>query len=283
MEATTILTRGEVRLTSWRMFIDFVYRDMLDYEAYIWRGQRRSDWKLEPKLERIIGDGRMSAERRSKFVESHLEQFKFSTRGRRGPSPQPLNDENDWWALGQHHGLATPLLDWSVSPFVAAYFAYIDQGAKQTPYRAIYALHRPSVDRQASALARIENARRKEQLKEAADGKIRLGLMQRALLSGKIEPEITFIRPPSDENQRLVNQGALFTRTPSGVPLDDWVSKNHDKAESGISLMRVLVPNKDRAHALRMLNRMNINHLSLFPDLQGASTYCNLYAEIEKY
>lgn len=47
--------------------------------------------------------------------------------------------------------------------------------------------------------------------------------------------------------------------------------------------MKCLIPNKDRDEALMMLNRMNLNHSTLFPDLNGASWYCNLSRTIDKY
>jgi hypothetical protein len=274
---------GEVRITSWKYFGDFIYQEMLNYDAYVWRGHQCDSWKLESTLDRLVRDAKVPLPRASRFREKHLEQFMFAARGRRGANPPSLADENSWWALGQHNGLATPLLDWTTSPFVAAFFAFIDISEPQTPQRAIYALHRPTVESRARAKAREENTRRREQLRQVeAEGK-HLGLLQRAALEPNAEPEIQFIRPLSDENQRLVNQGGLFTRAPAGKTLEEWVQENHNPDDNGYTLIKLHLPNRDRDACLRNLNRMNINHLSLFPDLYGASRFCNLFSEIEKY
>ena len=47
------------------------------------------------------------------------------------------------------------------------------------------------------------------------------------------------------------------------------------------SVLRIEIPDQVRTQALRGLNRMNINHLSLFPDLSGASRATNLRTELD--
>ena len=48
-------------------------------------------------------------------------------------------------------------------------------------------------------------------------------------------------------------------------------------------LIKITMPSENRPAALRALNRMNINRASLFPDLAGASAYCNMNLQIDKY
>ncbi|MCG7963615.1 MAG: FRG domain-containing protein [Candidatus Thiodiazotropha taylori] len=273
---------NQVRLTSWQHFTDFVHSVMLDYDTYIWRGQRCDDWVLESTIDRLISDSSNPITKEFSFRSNHLEQFKFAVRGRRGANPPEIKDENEWWALGQHHGLSTPLLDWTTSPFVAAYFAFIKQDKNQTSHRAIYALHKPSVEIKSREIqAAKEEANRKE--KEAIrKGEKSGGFLTEAFLDYPVRPDVEFIRPLSDENHRLVNQGGLFTRAPDGKPLDDWVGETFTGASDNI-LIKILIPDSDREECLKILNRMNINHLTLFPDLYGASKFCNLFGEIKNY
>lgn len=273
---------AEVKLFSWKYFTDFIYQEMLEYEEYIWRGQRCDSWGLESTLDRLVMKAKVAKTKRYDFKQAHLEQFKFAVRGRRGANPPEIESENDWWALGQHHGLATPLLDWTTSPFVAAYFAFINQGENQTRHRAIFALCRPIIEKKVRLKIRAKELENKQTKADIASGKKQVGLISAHMFDSPVQPEVEFIRPLSDENQRLVNQGGLFTRAPNGKYLDAWVQENSED-ESGYTLIKIILPNADRAECLKMLNRMNINHLTLFPDLYGASKFCNLFGEIEKY
>lgn len=274
----------ELKFRDLKHFVDYLYSDMLDFEAYVWRGQKCDNWELEPTLDRLIRTSKKSGRKLNwNFADKHLECFKYAIRGRRGPNPPQVKEENDWWALGQHHGLATPLLDWSHSPFVAAFFAFHElDDIEQTSNRAIFALHQPSVERMAKLKARLEKAERKEEYDQLkATGK--LSSLAAGLLQVDPPPNIVFVRPLSDENSRLVSQRGLFTRNYTKQSIEGWVKENQESNDDSYTLMKFLVPNADRSKCLQLLNRMNINPLSLFPDLSGASQYCNLVGQIEDY
>lgn len=269
----------QVTLNSWKEFLNYVYDDMLDFETYVWRGQRNDNWKLDPTISRLKKTSSQATN--YNFQRELLESFKLAARGRRGSTPPQLSDENEWWALGQHHGLATPLLDWTTSPFVAAFFAFSEVSKPQTKYRAIYALHKPSIESWAERKMHSENRK----LKLRRENRESNGLLG-ALSLIDVEKEIDFLRPLSDENHRLISQGGLFTISKTGKSVDDWIRENHPNPaedDGGMILIKILIPNSERDKCLRTLNRMNINPLSLFPDLMGASQFCNLHSEIENY
>jgi hypothetical protein len=269
----------EVTFRQWRYFIEYVHQVMSEHEQFIWRGQRDSDWVLETTLDRLIKNKEFTNFQREVFILRHLDNFKYAARGRRGPNPAKIESENEWWALGQHYGLSTPLLDWTRSPFVAAYFAFISARRSTSDYRAIYALYQPDIW---GRVGKIENEEERKLEKRKQEAEKDNNFVMAALCSQDVCPEVSFISPFYEDNQRIVCQNGLFSRAPDGVNLDDWVTKSFKEEETG-TLIKFLVPDSDRIDCLRTLNRMNINHLTLFPDLYGASKYCNLHGEVDNY
>ncbi|WP_207819201.1 hypothetical protein [Parashewanella curva] len=93
------------------------------------------------------------------------------------------------------------------------------------------------------------------------------------------------VEPSIDDHGRLVNQAGLFSIAPYGETLESTLFKYLD--ESGVDIddtsevakyiCRIHIPNELTARelCLRKLRKMNIHHASLFPDLIGASGYCN--------
>ena len=256
----TKVTDGICTITtkSWKDFYDYISdMNMSDYKNYIWRGHRCDNWLLESTFDRFLRKKKNAGKNRKDLLKDVLELFKDAIRGRRGSNPLEFKDDNSIWALGRHYGLYTPLLDWVTSVFVAAYFAFIIEGGEdQTGNRVIYALDKTSVDRKST------------EIKGKEKGKPSI---------------IEFHRPLSDENARLINQRGLFTLATDGVDIEKWVQTQF-KGEQGVKvLMKFMIPNNERLHCLRSLNRMNINHLTLFPDIEGASKYCNVNFEIHQY
>ncbi|WP_223450865.1 MULTISPECIES: FRG domain-containing protein [unclassified Pseudomonas] len=246
-----------VRCSSWNGFSSFIHEQLTNFESYIFRGHASTTWRLEPTIDRVRDE---SGEPLIDAV-THLEKFKYASRGRRGQSPSMGMDDNEWWALGQHHGLYTPLLDWSESPFVASYFAFLPDDVKFDEQVVVYALSRKSCER------------KNRELKEKS----------LTIPSSKINT-LDLIRPLTDENPRLINQRGLFTRVPSQTTIDEWIVSNFKGSTTvGAPLLKIYMPSNERDRALKSLNRMNVNHLSLFPDLDGASRYCNTSAIISQY
>ncbi len=232
---------GTFVLNSWNDFSNFIDTEMLDFREYIYRGHQNENWELEPTFNRNV-----SAKSKTKLTrlrKAHLENFRYALRGRIPDSNKYIN-EDELWALGQHHGLATPLLDWTNSPYVAAYFSYFESNEYDTDYRVVYALDRDSID-------------------EIND--------------------LIIVNPITDDNKRLINQSGLFVKQLTYKDIESLIATKFKGNDVNYYLIKVKIPNENRETALRSLNRMNINHNTLFPDIEGASVFCNTDLDIENY
>jgi hypothetical protein len=233
---------------TWSSVVFFVDSNSFEFGRFVWRGQRCDNWPLLPTLYRTVQN---TDPKITRVIElHHLDAFRSATRGRLASADRHAlaNFENHWWALGQHYDLETPLLDWTRSPFAAAYFAFVGDGHEQTDSRVVYGLNRSVIE-----ALRISPAE-----------------------------SIAFHEPIFDANPRLVSQGGLFTRAPTGVRVEEWV-KNQFSGSTAWVLFRLTIPDSQRDSALRGLTRMNINHATLYPDLHGASGYCNTRLRISDY
>jgi len=86
----------------------------------IYRGQSNLEYKLTPSLLRYIIPS--EADKKAKqILKNFKEEIKLSNF-----DISKLQNDIDWWALGRHHGLATPLLDWTKKPYIAVFFALND-------------------------------------------------------------------------------------------------------------------------------------------------------------
>ncbi len=245
-----------VQFSSWKYFHDYITQEMLDYSEYVWRGDRCDNRPLLPSFDRSQKSRkRITIERR---MAKHLKMFKSSTLGRRGLNPLKIDLENDWWSLGQHYRLNTPLLDWTNSAFVALFFAFEKKKSPQTQNRAIYAITPEDCEQMSYKISKNHRGNQRADIVE-------------------------FIQPQLDENSRLISQGGLFSRCTAGKPLEDWVAEHFEGHDDEGIMLKLLIPNSGRLDCLRTLNKMNINYLTLFPDLSGASRHANTVNTISKY
>ena len=251
------------RVESWKDFSSLLESEFFNpaNTQLVYRGQRRFDWDLQSTLARIPASGIIDEE----LAEKQLEYFRRAVRGRISDNAL-IEEPDELWSVGQHYGLNTPLLDWTYSPYVALFFAFLREDSEheeENPYRAVYVLNKTFV----------------------ADD--------------DLCPDIRMFEPKKDDHGRLVSQAGLFTFSPYGstieIKLADALSdenfydgqlRNASEDEQASILAKyickIYIKNEDREGCMRHLRRMNVHHASLFPDLIGASEYCNLLVAEER-
>lgn len=209
-----------------RNFVD-LHKVLSRFRGKNWffRGHGEAEWRLTPKVGRpefSLLDERDLLEAWKRRAAEFLQI--------------QIADEWDLIAVAQHHGLATRLLDWSMNPLVAAFFA---------------ASHRNRAD--AYLFAYSPDA---DPIEGTTDTK-------------PFELQGVAIFRPRCVARRIGNQIGIFTvHGQPSTPLDESLSRK-DRLE------RLIIDSSYRGELLAELDHYGINRLSLFPDLDGLSDYLN--------
>jgi hypothetical protein len=211
------------------LFFELFEQGRFQRGQYLFRGAGDADWRLSTAFDRRFSE--VPLEPRMLLWEQLVEEW------RRGcvEAGLPLavtEDDRALWALGQHHGLPTRMLDWSLSPYVAAFFAF------RSHLLSLTASHR-----------------------QVAVWVLHLG--DPLWSAGGVE----VVAAPSINNNRLRNQSGRFTLCRAAVAsLEEYVEK---VSGAGVALTRCLIPAAEAAVALGDLDAMGITDRELFPDLTG--------------
>lgn len=263
-----------LELDSYSEAMEFVNHLRGTNQDYVFRGQSNASFPLESSLTRLLK--REEESNREQLRREHLRYALFELRGRvefQGDLAQCLDDLAELrlfstssssgqhkfeasgtqmlaelWAFGQHHGLATPLLDWTLAPGVGLFFAVEKPIGSERHMAGFYALNRTLIsDRRPNP---------------------KIG-------------SLDFVTPIRFANPRLSAQRGLFTLCSRDIPIETWINEAFRDERDAPALFKLIFPltEQDRRACLRKLRDQNITHSSIYPDVAGAANHANVLLE----
>ena len=268
--------------------------------SWIFRGSKSSQYRLEPKVERQRGCNLEWPALESKILLEFRSRARMFFNASEVPEP---SDRLGWLALMQHYGIATRLLDFTFSPYVALYFALVDRTPEEQKYQPeVWAINTRPLMKVADATF-FEAIREQARIRSSTHGSIRTAasLDPRTAISDRevIEDEasnrhkmlnqtlspngilrdcfnkkgfVALALPPIQNRRLSSQQGAfLFTGSEDRTFHDslELMMKDHE----GEWCRRIQIGKEVLVDAERHLVRMNVHHLSLFPDVEGLAGF----------
>lgn len=231
----------EIELNSWLEFVEFCDVCWSQSFGLYFRGQRDSSWGLNTTLDRFS----QTLDRRcGGTYKILLDNFTKSLRGRSNVAKEIGRNEDEIWAIGQHNGLATPLLDWTTASYIALFFAFEEDTPSSTGKRTIWAIHKYIAEE-----------------------------MEVFNKNKTVEEEFKFVDLITDHNPRLLSQSGVFTKQPLAFNFESWIEERWEGITDRPVMFKVHLPDVERVRILTNLRQMNVHHSSIYPDVIGAAKH----------
>jgi hypothetical protein len=242
-----------VHIGRWSEFVSLI-ESTEAYKNWAFRGQSDAEWPLAPSLSRHVQLTRVHRDACPIQEQRTLRIFKRKAHLYLEKVPDP-DDDFHWLALMQLHGAPTRLLDFTWSPYVAAFFA----------------LNRAFED---SALWAINTAR----LWLTHDAHPELGMDHERMnprQPGNLQKyffsntgSFVWYGEPFVMTRRLVAQSGTFLVPGTLFASIDEIISHYPRAEELLTKF-VFDSEAVRGEAMSHLYSMNIGHSTVFPDLDG--------------
>lgn len=244
-----------IEISQWKDFLGhLVPRD--GFRSWLFRGQADARWPLVSSLTRYLTTyGLKDRTADWPALEARILRV-FKRKAHLLLSHVPRDDDDfQWLAIMQHHGAPTRLLDFTWSPWVAAFFALERSVAEKA---AVWAIHPKQV---------------RDTYASDANDVSEYDLRQRSAYAEMyLHNQKSFVwqGEPMVVNQRLnLQQGTFLVPSRLDVTLENLV----DADETSDRIVRfVLDVARLRNDAMAMLYDSNITRATLFPDLDGLAT-----------
>ncbi len=242
------------RVSSWEEYLRLVTNP--PYSTWVFRGQSDAAWPLQSSLSRYLHAVRLPVKAWQDQERRILRVFKRKAYLLLTHVPAE-NDDFQWLALMQHHGAPTRLLDFTWSPYVAAFFALERAAANAAVW---------GIDPYAESWGvGLRTSTGDPILWRDVDLRS-LGAFESYYLPGAFS--FVWVGNPFLMNRRLIAQSGTFA-VPGVVtrPLEQIAPQSHDLRAS---IVKFVFPSSVlRKTAMWELFRMNITNATLFPDLDG--------------
>ncbi len=235
-------TNAEETFKNWGEFKEWVNTTIFkpnNGDEWIFRGQKSSKKKMRTSFHRagrndlycyVVKD----VPRLAHYINA-VSPYIYDIKG--------PNDLGALLSLGQHHGFPTPFLDWTESPYVAAFFAFEDvkqEDKEKDGQVRIFALNRTEWEENNPRIFSLYNPKPTFTVREPA---IRAG------------------------NERALAQQSIVTYS-NVDDIEDFIEKSKEKYKKEY-LIRIDLPVSEKKVAMQELRLMGIHAASLFLDLDG--------------